>query len=155
MTVVDEPEIFTRTCSQCRQVMSRIYFSMTSGLSDSWQKTRDPMCNTCLVATPPTWRNGYRQRFLMPSAAPSWRDKAACHPLNAVKRMTPTEQKNPMSTLDAVMFPALPARSAQSWMRFCSGCPVVRECREFGELSGSSGIWGGVYHSGTGETDIG
>lgn len=29
----------------------------------------------------------------------------------------------------------------------CRGCPVKRECRNYGALTKSSGIWGGVWHT--------
>lgn len=33
-------------------------------------------------------------------------------------------------------------------MRFCLGCPVRPECKEFGVESGGEGIWGGKFLSG-------
>lgn len=69
-----------------------------------------------------------------------WQDEAACADTN-LYAFTPPSQKDYTKN--------------QAWRPFCDGCPVAKQCLQFGRESDSQGLWGGVYLDGRGgEYDV-
>lgn len=74
------------------------------------------------------------------SAPLAWQDEAACAGTN-LYAFTPPSQKDYTKN--------------QAWRPFCDGCPVAKQCLQFGRESDSQGLWGGVYLDGRGgEYDV-
>lgn len=54
------------------------------------------------------------------------------------------------SSLKKVPTPVVPAAIQFSAYRFCAGCPVLQECRDWADAKHEEGLWGGVYRVKTG-----
>lgn len=133
---VYELDALTRTCHRCGELKTRDFFSMTPGLFDEWSASQDrntnPICNPCQIESNRTGK------FSAPPDRERWRKDAACGPaVIPLKRQGDvTRLMDPLTALE---------RQTKAWRKYCDRCPVKQQCAEFGEISDSSGVWGGEY----------
>lgn len=134
----------TRRCSSCSGDKSASYYSMQPGLFDEQNASNglSAVCNECRIS---------RTMSLFPEDQTPWRGKASCAPWNNPRG--PRGAVLSLADLDGMFFPATAGDRfvKKPWKYMCDGCPVKKECGDFGRRSDSQGVYGGEYFLGPGE----
>lgn len=119
--IVPDP-VDTRRCRNCSRDLSAAFYSMwlsRPGTAFHAVRSSKIVCNSCLT------RAG--TGFFREETA--WQMRKACTP----------EQAD-------LFFPeGIREIKQRAWASICDGCPVRRECLEFGDERRSTGVFGGVY----------
>lgn len=127
----------TRKCNNCGLNKDQSYYSMQPGLFDEFGQDQQPMCNLCRLI---------HRAFLQENT--EWMAEAACFIGN--DPVSPRGHRYTLQELDRIMFPKglYEMYGSREYEGVCSQCPVKDQCGEYGEKTGSQGVWGGVFRPG-------
>lgn len=75
----------------------------------------------------------------------TWRDRGNCAP--GVRRYSDSQ-------VDVMLFPKATHVRKRPWDKLCRSCPVVTDCKNWGDLIDGEGVFGGEYRQPTAQQAV-